>query len=217
MRLVPRRRKDMVAWAVKNFKTWPKPHEMPDADPAEIWCELVVLNQHHLPVLRCNLGGGYVDSTTWFYAKGNPKNDPDTTTMDGEHVNAEILRAIADGKKVQYRDVESGEDWVRNGPWKDFDANSIEACWNLLASGKHQWRIAPKTIKIGDFEVPEPCREAPKVGQEFCAVNPFSGPQWFTWTGSGEDLHALESGFVHLTKEAAEMHYEAFKNLLAKK
>ena len=73
MRLVSKRRKDIAAWTVENFKTWPKPHEITDADPEEIGCELVVLNQHHLPVLRCKLGGGYVDSTTWFYAKRNPK------------------------------------------------------------------------------------------------------------------------------------------------
>ncbi len=73
MHLRSKRRKDIAAWAVKNFKTWPKPHELTDADPEEIGCELVVLNQHHLPVLRCKLGGGYVDSTTWFYAKRNPK------------------------------------------------------------------------------------------------------------------------------------------------
>ena len=73
MRLVSKRRKDMAAWAVENFKTWPKPHEITDADPEEIGCELVVLHQHHLPVLRCKLGGGYVDSTSWFYAKRNPK------------------------------------------------------------------------------------------------------------------------------------------------
>ena len=71
--LISKRRKDMAAWAVENFKTWPKPHEITDADQEEIGCELVVLNQHHLPVLRCKLGGGYVDSTTWFYAKRNPK------------------------------------------------------------------------------------------------------------------------------------------------
>lgn len=41
---------------------------MPDADPAEIGCELVMY-ERPLPVLRCKLGGGYVDSTTWFYAK----------------------------------------------------------------------------------------------------------------------------------------------------
>ena len=73
MCLVSERRKDMAAWAVKNFKAWPKPHELTDADPAEIGCELVVLNQHHLPVLRCKLGGGYVDSAAWFYVKRNPK------------------------------------------------------------------------------------------------------------------------------------------------
>ena len=71
--LISKRRKDMAAWAVENFKTWPKPHEITDADPEDIGCELVVLHQHHLPVLRCKLGGGYVDSTTWFYAKRNPK------------------------------------------------------------------------------------------------------------------------------------------------
>lgn len=71
--LISKRRKDMTAWAVKNFKVWPKPYEITDADPEEIGCELAVLNQHHLPVLRCKLGGGYVDSTTWFYAKRNPK------------------------------------------------------------------------------------------------------------------------------------------------
>ena len=73
MHLRSKRRKDMAAWAVENFKIWPKPHGTPDADPEDIGCELVVLNQHHLPVLRCKLGGGYVDSTAWFYAKRNPK------------------------------------------------------------------------------------------------------------------------------------------------
>lgn len=74
--LISKRRKDMAAWAVKNFKVWPKPYEITDADPEEIGCELVVLNQHQLPVLRCKLGGGYVDSTAWFYhglCKRNPQ------------------------------------------------------------------------------------------------------------------------------------------------
>lgn len=128
-----------------------------------------------------------------------------------EHVNAEILRAIADGKKVQYRKFHPLG-------WEPFQNADTYLCWKLLTGGSAvEWRIAPKTIKIGEHEVPEPCREAFKAGQEFWAVNPFSGPQWFTWNGSKEDLHALESGFVHLTKEAAETHYEAFKNLLGKK
>ena len=53
---------------ISKFRQWY------DADPEEIGCELVILNQHYLPVLRCRLGGGYVDSTTWFYAKRRAAN-----------------------------------------------------------------------------------------------------------------------------------------------
>ena len=134
-----------------------------------------------------------------------------------EHTNSEILRAIADGKKVQYRDVMRGEDWARTGPWKDFDVSSIEACWNLLAPGKHQWRVAPKTVKIGDVEVPEPCRVAPEVGKTFWTVSPFTGVVDFVWDGSKACYGALDDGFVHLTEEAARQHYEAIKNLLKEK
>ena len=70
---------------------------------------------------------------------------------------------------------------------------------------------------IGEYEVPEPCREPLRSGQKFWTVNPFTGPQGFTWDGSKEDFRALKSGFVLLTEEAAKKHYEAFKSLLVKK
>lgn len=124
-----------------------------------------------------------------------------------EHVNAEILRAIADGKKVQYRHTPSG--------WEFFHRADSETCWKLLRSAI-EWRIAPETIKIGDIEVPEPCREAPEVGQKFWTVSPFTGVVDFVWDGSKPCYDALKGGFVHLTKEAAEQHYEAIKSLLAK-
>lgn len=124
-----------------------------------------------------------------------------------EHVNAEILRAIADGKKVQYRNAVTGT-------WEDLDVKDVVACMNLLAPVKLQWRIAPKIIKIGDVEVPEPCRVAPEIGETFWAVNPFAGPERFIWDGYKGDGYALDSGFVHLTEEAARQHYEAIKSLL---
>ena len=136
-----------------------------------------------------------------------------------EHVNAEILRAIADGKKVQYRNTTSVESWARTGPWKDFDVKSIEACFNLLAGHLNadvEWRIAPKTIKIGDYEVPEPCRKVPEIGQKIWVVDPFCHFTEFAWNGNKACHLALEGGFVHLTKEAARQHYEAIKSLLVK-
>lgn len=129
-----------------------------------------------------------------------------------EHVNAEILRAIADGEKVQYRDTTS----VENCNWKDFDVNSTEAWSVLTGTPVLEWRIAPKTIKIGDFEVPEPCRKVPEIGQKIWVVDPFCYFTEFAWNGNKACQLALEGGFIHLTEEAARQHYEAVKSLLVK-
>ena len=59
-----------------------------------------------------------------------------------EHPNAEILRAIADGKKIQYRPVVTGNWCKYTRIWYDFDVKDAEACCNLLAAGKHEWRLA---------------------------------------------------------------------------
>lgn len=125
-----------------------------------------------------------------------------------EHVNAEILRAIADGKKVQYRNTVTGN-------WEYLDVKYAVACRFLLSGDLAVvWRIAPKTIKIGDHEVPEPCWLPPRVGQKFWTVSPFTGTALFHWDGSKACRQALEEGFVHLTEEAARQHYEAIKSLL---
>ena len=136
-----------------------------------------------------------------------------------EHPNAEILRAIADGKKMQYRWVVTGNGRNYTSIWYNFDVKDAEACCNLLqplgkAAGKHEWRLAPKTIKIGQYEVPEPVREPLNRGQKFWVVSPFTGPDSYTWDGDEEDLFALESGFVHLSEEDARQHYEVLKKLL---
>ena len=132
-----------------------------------------------------------------------------------EHENAQILRAIADGKKVQYS---VGTVWLGSthyGPWENFDGTSVEACQSLLGVGKYKWRIAPKTISIAGYEVPEPQREPLNPGEKYWALNPFAGPRRYTWEGGEGDQHALDNGFVHLTKEAAEAHYEAIKSFTA--
>lgn len=134
-----------------------------------------------------------------------------------EHVNAEILRAIADGKKVQYRHTWPDNGGTHYGLWKDFDGKQLEACLDLLKGViTIKWRIAPETITIGEHEVPAPEREAPEVGKKFWTLTPFGGATHFTWDGTKACYDALSSGFVHLTEKAAQQHYEAIKNLLAK-
>ena len=127
-----------------------------------------------------------------------------------EHVNAEILRAIADGKAVQYQKFHPLG-------WEPFQNADTVLCWKLLKGGSPvEWRIAPETIMLGEHEVPEPCRVTPEVGQKFWIVDPFSNFTQFHWNGSVACYRALNDGFVHLTEEAARQHYEAIKSLLAK-
>jgi hypothetical protein len=132
-----------------------------------------------------------------------------------EHENAQILRAIADGKKVQYC---VGTVWLGSthyGPWEDFDSSSVEACQNLLGVGNYKWRIAPKTINIAGYEVPEPVREPLEEDTVYWVFSPFAGASNVYWLDTERDYNALKGGFVHLTKEAAEAHYEALKSFSA--
>ena len=99
------------------------------------------------------------------------------------------------------------ERWEFSKTGRDYDSLHEHPSWNPDI----KYRRKPKVILINGHEVPEPCREPLRSGQKFWIVNPFKGPQWFTWDGSEEDFHALKNGFVLLTEEAAEKHFNARK------
>ena len=126
------------------------------------------------------------------------------------HIHA---AAMAEYAKDALETVKPWERWEFSCQKKEYKTLWDHPTWHE----KNKYRRKPKTILINGHEVPEPCREPLRSGQKFWTVNPFTGPQGFTWDGSKEDFHALKSGFVHLTEEAAETHYEAFKSLLTKK
>ena len=77
----------------------------------------------------------------------------------------------------------------------------------------NKYRRKPKFILINGHEVPEPCRTPLVIGDAywtftfFCAdvINVY-------WAGDSDDNNALKNGFVHLTKEAAEKHFNALKS-----
>ena len=121
------------------------------------------------------------------------------------HIHAELMAQYAEDAKQHDRPWEL---W-QHGDHEVWVGCATHPSWEI----DHSYRRKPRSIMIGEHEVPEPLHS----GQKFWAVNPFTGPQGFTWDGSKEDFHALRGGFVHLTEEAAEKHYEAFKSLLAKK
>ena len=104
------------------------------------------------------------------------------------------------------------ERWEFSKTGRDYDSLHEHPSWNPDI----KYRRKPKVILINGYEVPEPCREPLRSGQKFWIVNPFRGPEWFTWDGSKEDFHALKNGFVLLTEEAAEKHFNARKIFTAK-
>ena len=116
------------------------------------------------------------------------------------HPQADILRAIADGKQIQYR-YSSG--WI--------DTGYIDILGLLYNKVDCQFRIKPKTININGIEVPKPMRETPKDDVSFWLADPTNqtGVCEFKWHPCSTHKGWLEAGFCHLTKEAATIHANA--------
>ena len=78
-----------------------------------------------------------------------------------------------------------------------------------------KYRRKPKTILINGREVPEPHRTPLKDGEVYWALTLFSSATSLRWKDDDFDNSYLENGFIHLTKEAAEKHFNALKSFTA--
>ncbi|MGL4350830.1 MAG: hypothetical protein ACRCT2_09770 [Plesiomonas shigelloides] len=117
-----------------------------------------------------------------------------------------IVQAAADGEEIEFLDEE-------------------EQCWRKKELGViflgAEYRIKPRTIRIGDYDVPEPMRVEPEIGDfVFVPSVPYPSPMiirkymMISWCGLFQSL--LSDGVVHKTKEAAELHAEALISLTKK-
>ena len=81
-----------------------------------------------------------------------------------------------------------------------------------------KYRRKQKVILINGHEVPEPHRTPLKEGEVYWTFTFFfaEGVIKVYWYGDSEDQNALKNGFIHLTKEAAEKHFDALKSFTAK-
>lgn len=82
------------------------------------------------------------------------------------------------------------------------------------------YRRKPETIRIGDYDVPEPLRVAPEEVTPFwmpailgATVNQKKTVPGF-WNGSSDCYLWLQNGLVHLTEEAAQLNAEAIISLI---
>lgn len=109
-------------------------------------------------------------------------------------------------KRAYYADPENVvvEVKVPAGVWAEC---VNEPAWDL----SFDYRVRPRTIRIGEIDVPEPVRECPPLGAKYYypTVQYTDTVDAFTWQGDSFDKRLLERGLIHLTREAAEQHAKA--------
>ena len=108
-----------------------------------------------------------------------------------------------------------------NKPWERWEFCHMRGEYSSLY-GHPEWvedneyRRKPKVILINGHEVPEPCRTPLQAGTNYWIPGILISATQFRWQDDDIDTSYLESGFVHLTKEAAEKHFNALKSFTAK-
>ena len=117
------------------------------------------------------------------------------------HIHAELMAQYAEDAK------EHDNPWLL---WEHGDGTEWTNCtthpgWFY----DHLYRRKPRTVQIGDIEVPEPCKIEPESGQEYYIPNLTAGANLRTWYGDKQDAHALKSNLVHLDFQSAALHAKA--------
>lgn len=113
-----------------------------------------------------------------------------------EHPQADILRAIADGKTVQMRSTKNYDD---NEWWEPTDV------LGYINSDKHEFRIKPETMSINGHEFPIPVRWPLKEGKEYwiAELEVISMAGQAIWRCDEHDFRWLKRGLIQLTEEGA--------------
>ena len=81
-----------------------------------------------------------------------------------------------------------------------------------------KYRIKPRTIRIGEYDVPEPCREPLQKGDMYwiASLDEESPLLEYTWREDRIDDMWLSRGIIHCTQEAADIHSKALISLTTK-
>jgi hypothetical protein len=113
------------------------------------------------------------------------------------------MEAMAKGEAVEIKGF--------GGEWETLYIPSL--------SSVSEYRVKQKTIRIGDFDAPEPVRESLGVGDVYFMANIVATQlyQAASWDDNNFDNQLLKRGLVHLTAEAATLHAEALISLSAAK
>ena len=106
-------------------------------------------------------------------------------------------------------------------PWERWESRNCENnVWSDLGSHPRwfthrEYRRKQRTININGYEVPEPLRKLPEDDEDVYIANPEIGdalPVLLRLRGTHAVKTALESGFLHATRDAAIQHAEALRS-----
>ena len=106
-------------------------------------------------------------------------------------------------------------------PWERWEVSFPDSDEFRDAMGNPEWatnrkyRRKPKVILINGYEVPEPHRTPLKDGEMYWTLSLANGVTSAHWLDDNIDTSYLKNGFIHLTKEAAEKHFNALKSFTA--
>ncbi|MDC9591783.1 hypothetical protein PSI23_21510, partial [Xenorhabdus sp. XENO-10] len=97
----------------------------------------------------------------------------------------------------------------------------IECDFKLYFHPNVEYRIKPRTIRIGDMDIPEAVKNPDKLNNELRYYVPSitSGNQdyyAYFWKNDAIDNERLNSGIIHLDKESALLHAKALIALTQK-
>ena len=109
-----------------------------------------------------------------------------------------IVEAAANGVGIEFK---------KDGVW--YEKTHTYLCYD------YEYRVKLKTIRIGEYDVPEPMREIPARGTTYYVVDTVapSSPRAYTWVGDTADIGWFNLGILHSTIDAAVLHTKALLSL----
>lgn len=108
-------------------------------------------------------------------------------------------------------------------PWEHFEVRQNDSrVWKAIhlpvrfySHMEYRLKPEPKTIRIGEYDVPEPVREPLENGATcwYPKLSNIDLIDGYIWCNDDTDVRMLSNGLIHLTEEAAKAHAEALLSL----
>jgi hypothetical protein len=121
----------------------------------------------------------------------------------------EVLEALLAGETlvdIYYKDVTlrfDGATLVATGAYYQPAGCVVDVCLT-------NWEVKPRTININGYEVPEPIRVKPSLGDKYYITFLTNNTvESYFFSDNTTDNRWFKLGFLHKTREAAELHLEA--------